>query len=345
MSNQEPKLTKKEKKAAVRAREEQAAAAVESSAGFAGYLLGGVLGLGILFLLWQGTTQTATGPRHELPHLAIMAEFDDLVDPGTRADLVRFHRELIKAVGEGMEVQGPLNAPIVLPLKGGGLLAQDLDQVSEQEMELSKPYFVAGGWLVPRLYSPDLKSAVFRAGPLRSLRFPAGTREKVDELLKSFADSKLRLTAYSHDLRMNSPEARTKINEVFGVQVANTVAVVAEQTTFKDATTLLTLYKQTNKMTNQGRIRSVTTLGSFWIYALSVRSQKIHEENVMIGPDEAKVMNELTGQANIPPLVDKKGRRAMVQATTDAEGEDNLNACHYMAGNASGTQFVLKVHR
>ena len=264
MSNQQPKLTKKEKKAAVRAREEQATA-VDSSAGFAGYVLGGILGLGVLFLLWQGTTQTTSGPRKELPHLAIMAEFADIVDPATRADLVRFHRELIKIMGEGMEVQGPLNAPIVVPLKGGGLLAQDLDQVSEQEIELSKPYFVAGGWLVPRLYDPELKSAIFRAGPLRTLRFPAGTREKVDELLKSFADSKLTLTAYSHDLRMNSPEARTKINEVFGVQVANTVARVAEQTTFKDATTLLKLYKQTNKMTNQRDLRSVTTLGSFWI--------------------------------------------------------------------------------
>ncbi|HBP19296.1 MAG TPA: hypothetical protein DEA08_16090 [Planctomycetes bacterium] len=329
----------------MRAREEQAAAAVESSAGFAGYLLGGILGLGVLFLLWQGTTVTKSGPRHELPHLAILAEFDDLVDPATRADLVRFHRELIKAVGEGMEVQGPLNAPIILPLKNGGLLAQDLDQVSEQEMELSKPYFAAGGWLVPRLYDPELKSAIFRAGPLRTLRFPAGTREKVEELLQSFADSKLRLTAYSHDLRLNSPEARTKINEVFGVQVANTVARVAEQTTFKDATTLLNLYKQTHKLTNQGRVRSVTTLGSFWIYALSIRSQKIHEDDVMIGPAEANLMNELTKQANIPPLVDKEGRRAMVQVTTDAEGEENLKACHWMAGNASGTQFVLKVRR
>jgi len=267
------------------------------------------------------------------------------VDPATRADLVRFHRELIKTLGEGIEVQGPLNAPIVVPLSKGGLLAQDLDEVSEQEMELSKPYFVAGGWLVPRLYDPEFKSAIFRAGPLRTMRFPAGTREKVDELIQSFADSKLTLTAYSHDLRMNSPEARTKINEVFGVQVANTVAVVAEQTTFKDATTLLKLYKQTNKLNNQGRLRSVTTLGSFWIYALSVRSQKIHEDEIMIGPNEANLMNQLSKQANIPPLVDNSGRRAMVQATTDAEGEDNLNACHYLAGNASGTQFVLKVRR
>lgn len=344
MSNQQPKLTKKEKKAAVRDREEQATA-VESSAGFAGYLLGGILGLGVLFLLWQGTTQTASGPRKELPHLAIMAEFDDLIDPATRADLVRFQRELIKTLGEGMEVQGVLNAPIVVPLKGGGLLAQDLDQVSEDDLERSKPYFVAGGWLVPRLYDPEFKSAIFRAGPLRTLRFPAGSREKVEELLASFADSKLRLTAYSHDLRLNSPEARTKINEVFGVQVANTVASVAEQTTFKDATTLLQLYKQTHQLTNQGRLRSVTTLGSFWIYALSVRSQKIHESDVMIGPAETEFMNLLTKQANIPPLVDKSGRRAMVQATTDAEGEDNLNACHYLAGNASGTQFVLKVNR
>ena len=344
MSNQEPKLTKKEKKAAVRAREEQSAA-VESSAGFAGYLLGGILGLGVLFLLWQGTTQTSSGPRKELPHLAIMAEFEDLTDPATRSDLVRFHRELIETLGEGMEVQGPLNAPIVVPLKSGGLLAQDLDQVSVDDMQRSKPYMVAGGWLVPRLYDPELKSAIFRAGPLRTLRFPAGAREKVDELLERFKGSTLSLTAYSHDLRMNSPEARTKINEVFGVQVANTVAVVAEQTTFKDATTLLKLYSQTNKLANQGRLRSVTTFGSFWIYALSVRSQKVHEDDVMIGPEEAKLMNDLSAQANIPPLIDKSGRRAMVQATTDAEGEDNLNACHYLAGNASGTQFVLKIRR
>jgi hypothetical protein len=345
MSNDAPRLTKKEKKAPAK---ERAAAAAEAEAqgGLLGYVVGGMLGLAILFLVWRGTTgDSKSFERPELPHLAIMAEFDDLGIPAVRADLARLQRDL---VGLEEEVLGPLNAPLVVRGPGGKPVAKDINELSEQEFAIARQTLSAGGWLVPRIYRGDQKAAIFRVGPAGSPRFPAGTRDKVQKILDSYAGSTLRLSAYSHDLRLNEKGAREQINASFGVQTANCIAYVSGDKSFRGedgAENVMALYKKTRAIADGNRIRSITTLGSFWVYALSAAKGSAVRDDVQVSSENAKVLEELAKQANITPLVDGEGLRAWVMVTTDAEGKDNIDTCYFVAGNVRGGGMVLRVPR
>ena len=52
------------------------------------------------------------------------------------------------------------------------------------DFALAKPWLHAGGWLVPRVYSPDLTSAVIRLAPKDRGPFPSGTATRVLEVLE-----------------------------------------------------------------------------------------------------------------------------------------------------------------
>ncbi|MGE0708178.1 MAG: hypothetical protein AB7N76_00930 [Planctomycetota bacterium] len=347
MSN-EPRLTKKEKKAPAAERAEAAAAAPQQG-GLLGYLIGGALGLAVLFLLWRGTAGSATHEqRKELAHLAVMAEFDDLSDTQTRADLARFQRELLARL-KG-EVFGPLNAPILVPAPRDTMIPRDVDQLTPEELRVAAKTMASGGWLVPRLYSPDLRSAVFRVGPSRGGNFAAGDREKLEDLLKAFAGSKLRLSAYSHDLRVGDGAAKAKINAVFGVQTANAIAVVSNKPGFdEDTIKVMELYRKgRDHLVGHKTVRSITSLGNFWVYALAAHKGEPSQDAAQIAEPERRWLKDMERACRFPPMVDATGMRAWVMVTTSAEaGTDpsNLTTSFDVAANVSGPGYILRVAR
>jgi hypothetical protein len=301
-----------------------------------GYLIGAGLGLLILLVVSRLLTQPPSRVVDELPHLAIMAEFDDLADAQVRKELCDLHRALTKL---DLAVSGPLNYPILVPSKGDAdATLHDLDALTPEELQAAAPYFPAGGWLVPRVYSSDLKSCVLRAAPAaRTSGFTRDTRARVDELLSSPDYSHLRLTAYSHALELDDPEARAKINLTFGVQTA-IVEVRLDDGSAAETDVQKGLLRAVGEIRADKRVRSATAWGSFVVYVGAVNSLK---PNATIDDLSGRAWTEattLSRSGNLPPLTTSDGRIAFVEATTDAEGPENRSLCFLMKSELSNAR-------
>lgn len=312
---------------------------------FTGYLIGALGGLALLFVL---SKLLNTPPAHvidELPHLTILAEFDDLARPEVRAQLCELHRQLVRLEAA---VAGPLDYPIMVPPSGDRPAElKNLDALSADELARSRPYFGVSGWLTPRTYSPDLKSAVLRVGTRDGVRsFPPGFAGKVEALLGDSAYGALRLFAYSRALKLEDAEARDRINQSHGVQTAivEVRLVRAEAGKPELQKHLLTLARSLE----HPRLKSITTAGAFAHYAAAVEAQAPDLPIMKVSDESWSRLDKLGRLAKVRSLVTAGGAQTFLAATTDAEGADNRELCVALQAQAErksrlpGTTFVVR---
>lgn len=330
----EPKLTKKEKKAGAKAAD--ASSEDDGAPGFGGYLVGGVVGLLLLLVLWKGfASKDVNKVPEELPHLVVLAEFGDLADPAVRADLARLQAELAKVSDPAPEVNGPLSHKVLLPNPSDQTkpLAKSLDALTKEEYAAASPYFKVGGWLAPRIFNPGLTRACYRIGPSRGYRFGAGTRARVEAVLNQFAASTLKLRAYSHDLRLLDDEARREINAEFGVQTANSRAVLPAGTSaLADPGRLVALDAAFAKIEHPD-LRTRTTIVSFWNYAFAVIAASPDYKFNSVTKEQAQTVAPLLKDCGADGFVDAKGEQALLLATTSAEAKVNVEVAQRVSGN------------
>ena len=342
MSNPDPKLTKKEKKGPASALGE-GGAEPSSSPGFGAYVIGGVVGLLLLAVLWEGFSSPAKAPSAEFAHLVVLAEFADLEDQAVRADLARLQDQLKTLTEPAAEVLGPTSYPILLPGAGEGDAprALSLAALTKAEAQEAIPYLRASKWWSPRIFGAELKSACFRVGPALGNRFPAGSRARLEEILDSFKDSSLALSAYSHDLRFQEPAARTKINVEFGVQTASAVGTLQAGKSCLTEPSLMFGLQGSLKAVEHPQLRAVVSLADFWRYVLAVRGKSPALISTQITEEERLALIQLTKECGAGSYVSADGAQAFVFVSTSAEDQEGRDVCYFLCGNAPGKSFVL----
>lgn len=325
--------------------EQQQQPATGPFASVVGTVIGGVLGLLVLVLFVSLMEQEPKKYVEELPHAAVMIDLGDipLNSPLARVQLVAFQRAIAAA---GLSVSGPASYPILVPGKERGAppTAKGLEQLDQEEAERAYQYLDAGGWLVPRVYSPDRRQVMFRVAPPGQGGFPSGTRDALLRLAKDLeVGDKLpgcKVWIYSRALGLEDDEARNKVNVTFGVQTAP-ITLRSPQGLLDDGSIYLKLEPQLAKLRDP-RLRSHATLGSWVTYAgaVSLQNPKLSLESAPWGP-----MLELGKKVGIPAFVDAEGKTAVIDVATEAEGEANLEIANLVAAHAGVEEVSAVVPR
>jgi hypothetical protein len=297
-----------------------------------GYALGALIGLCVLWVV-AGLLRTER-PRFkdELSHLTVLAEVTDLRRKDVREELAALQRSLENL---GLVVQGPLSSPILVPGANPGdmPLVVPFDKLTPEQFDLAAPYFGVGGWISPRVISPDMQSVIFRCcpPPRDHDTFGPNMAQRVTETLRPFKT--LTLTPYSHALALEEPVARQKTNVTFGVQTALVFAMSAE----KAAGTVpfqLQLLKSVEDYKSKAKVRSVVCDGSFIHYAAAVRLQRRDLHSDDMGPADPIALGNMAVSTNVPRLCARDGSYAQVEITTDAEGPANSTVGFDFVANA-----------
>jgi hypothetical protein len=301
----------------------------------AAYVAGGVIGLLILLGLANAfKKEPAKGPIEELPHLAIMVEFEDLSEPALRSGLLALQRD-IGALN--LASSGPANYPILVPgaSPGDAPIPRTLDELSADELTKAAPYLAVGGWLVPRVFAPDLKSAVIRVGPPGQGNFPSGTREEIGKIIERYAHLG-KISAYSQALGMNDEADRARINLVFGVQTVNlfvrsTSGPVDGPEQLKGMLVSVEGLQST-PIASRHLVRSVTSPGTWVLYAGTVQTQAPIDTAVFdLGAIDGYY--QLGKKLKVPLNLSQSGQVGIIEVTTEAEGAANLDLAYEVAGN------------
>ena len=315
-----------------------------ASLGFGAYLVGGGLGLALLFVLWHGLSSPPKPAGAEVSQLVIMAEFEDVTSQKVRADLARLQDQLATLSQVGVGVLGPTSSPILLPSQGPAPRPVALASLSVEEASEALPYLQASKWWTPRIFGKELKSACFRAAPPVGQPFPAGARGRLAEILKEFEGSSLKLWAYSHDLRYQEPEARDKINFEFGVQTANVLGTLpAGKSCLSEPLLLFTLRGALSRVSHP-QLRSTVTLADFWVYVLAVSAKVPSFEPTQITEEERARVIQFSKDHGAAGFAGADGQTAFVFVTTSAEDKENPDVAYFVCGNVQGT-FTLQPMR
>jgi hypothetical protein len=296
-----------------------------------GYALGALIGLGVL---WVVAALLRTEPPRfidELPHLTVVAEFDDLRRQDVREELAAFERSM-QALG--LLVQGPISSPVLVPgAQPGDMPAVlPLDRLTPEQFDRSAPYFAVGGWISPRIIAPDLRSVVFRACPKPGEAFTPATATGLTRLLHDPAFKELTLTPYSHALALEDPAARQKTNVTFGVQTVIVYAMSAnnDANTLGFQTQLLTAVEDYK---SKSKVRSAVCGASFVHYAAVVRLQRRELKSEDMGPADPAVLANMAASTNVPRMSARDGSYAWIEVSTDAEGPQNKSVGYDVAVN------------
>jgi len=288
------------------------------------FVIGGFIGLVALVYATALLKKPPQGPVQELPHAVVMVEFETLGNSAVRSSLIKLQQDL-EALG--LATMGPRDYPILVP--GGELpTPKALESLTEEDYVLAEPWLRAGGWLVPRIYGPDLDSAVIRLAPKDRGPFPSGTATRILKLLEEFeaTSGAANTTAvYSRALGLDEEAARSKINVDFGVQTANVRLIASEEGKLWDEGLLKQIH---SAVPTNPRVRSATTFVNFALYATAVMRKIENPEPDMIEWGSVRTLAHLSGGTG---LVSKDGKMAWLEVATDAEGEANLSITTAMA--------------
>lgn len=296
-----------------------------------GYGIGAALGLALLLVLQRMLTTPPPRVVDELPHLAILAEFDDVSRPEVRQQLCDLHRELVKLE---LAVQGPLSFPVLVTRDEGVSTLADLDKLTPEQVKDQARYFGVAGYLVPRLLSSDGRSAILRAAPAGGGGFLPGTRARVEQLLQDGRWRDLKLAAYSHALRLDDPDVRARINATFGVQTAIVYVDSAEKVA-GGAEVQRTLLKIAERLRRDPRVRAVTVDGSFIHYAAAVEARNPELAAEAISSQTWERLQADGRRANVPSATKPDGSFTQIDVATDQESTANRELCYALATMAS----------
>jgi hypothetical protein len=308
-----------------------------------GYGIGVGLGLAVLWLASVLLTPSPNRFIDELPHLAVMAEFDTLRLPEVRQQLATLERELQKL---GLETDGPLENPILVPGKEAGDMptSEPINVLTVDQFDRARDYLEVGNWLIPRVYGPDIQSAIIRCAPKGHVGFAPGLEEKVRHVLAMAEFSKLRLCAYSHALRLEDQEARKRINVVFGVQtvfpIAYAATKVADNADFQAH--LLGALQDWQKATKRP-VRSVACEGSYLLYAGAVRVHNSTFKAEHVADVDAPGLLELGHRLNMGNWTATDGQHTQIEITTEAEGEQIRELGHDVSANVARFNGLTKI--
>jgi len=298
-----------------------------------GYVIGAALGLGALFVL-SSLLKSPPASQDEVPHLAILVQAPTaagFADPAARKALAKLHRDLI-AVGD-LAVLGPLNYPVLVP--SAPLTARDFDTLTEAELQAARPFFGVGGYL-SRVFSPDLRYAILRAGPKAGAGFVRGVAGRVEALTDEVtAGGALRATPYSQALQLGGDaDVKATLNLYFGVQTVWVDFQPKEKGGAARPESILEVYKAARDFVRPS-VRGVASEGTFIHYACAVQGGDPKLGGIPgLTPEQLAVHLAMARAAKIPPLVAGDGSVARVELYTEAEEQANRELGYDFRANA-----------
>lgn len=217
---------------------------------------------------------------------------------------------------------------ILIPPKQKGYppTVKAFQDATPEEIDAALPYFRCGDWIVPRLLSPDLKTAIIRIAPgdPRHVRgFPPGTREKVLQFASEHLP-KFKHIVYSKSLGIGGAAERDAINAVFGVQsiVLRLESATKGLRSLQGLGPLAAVRREALDTGPKGEklVRSFTTVLNFGDYFASV---------MMLNPGDAPaaagglgVALELAKREKMSCYVNDDGSVAVAEIATAAEDEN-----------------------
>jgi hypothetical protein len=298
-----------------------------------GYVIGAGLGLVALFVL-SSLLKSPPASQDELPHLAILVQASNpggFADPAARKALAKLHRDLI-AVGD-LAVLGPLNYPVLVP--AAPLTPRDFDTLTEAELEAARPFFGVGGYL-SRVFSPDLRYAILRAGPKAGVGFVRGVAGRVEALADEVtAGGALRATPYSQALQLGGDaDVKATLNLYFGVQTVLVDFQPKDKGGAGKPESIREVYAAARAFVRPV-VRGVASEGTFLHYACAVQGGDPKLGGIPgVANEQLLPILAMARAAKIPALVAQDGSLARVEIYTEAEEQANRELGYDFRANA-----------
>jgi hypothetical protein len=358
----------------------------DASAAARGPLAFLVVGVGAVLLL-GGLTLFGKGPEpvlplKEIPQLALLVELKD-TSPDSRNALATLQKGLLQL--PGVRVRGPMDCPLLLwdgaSASGPGprppveaippevrVKVQASPEGTEPSSKMRLPgyerfhvadpakfeeaalYFECGGYLAPRMLSPDGKSAIFRVSPAAGhASFSGGTLKAVQDLLEAQKSAFEGASVYSKSLKQTDPAAAKRINETFGVETLWVVLESSVEGTLLKGDVLRKIEEGIATL-NDARILSVASDAQYCRYAHAVYSREAGDLTPLDSPDVHSVLPGLiflAKQAGYPLLTTEDAKRTFIEITTSAEGKAAFElekACALKFGSIPGVRAFPNRH-
>lgn len=301
-------------------------------------LVAGALSLLVALYVAARNWRAEADEAPELPLASIMIEVDQF-DAATRARVVQLENAL-KATGVFGSPLGPADAKLLLPGEkpGDAPVAKAFGDLTDEEWAKAWPYVAKTDFYIPRMFRLDGTACVIRCDAKKGEReFAPDTAAKLTAACELFKASFKTFRVYSRALRVGTPLERDALNASFGCQLAWVVvsqpAAGSEKPLgWRSAAALATLNRAKGVLTDK-HFRSVTTAANLVRYYWTVSLQA--EKAVDLPNSDEDVQKALAfAKANgIHPYISQDGFDAIIDTTTDAEGQANAELYWFMGAN------------
>jgi hypothetical protein len=307
----------------------------QSSSGVSGVLLV-VVGIALLAGLyaWATTWREEAAQARELPLVSIALEVDKF-DQNARSAIVQLEAGL-KATGVFGNPLGPADVKFLVPgAKPGDIpLAKEFGDLTDDEWAKAWSYVAKTDYLVPRMFRLDGTACVIRLDPKGGFDFAPDAAAKLQQACEPFKRSFKGFHVYSRALEVGTVHDRDVLNASFGCQLA---FVFVHKSSIKNGATpawrtadgIKTLSAVKDAITNK-HFRSITTAASLVRYYWTVLLQRESQVDVPTIDTDVKLALDFAKANGISPLMTGDGVNAIVDTTTDLEGQPNVELMYYL---------------
>jgi hypothetical protein len=280
----------------------------------------------------------------ELPLASILIEVSSF-DANTRRNIAALERDL-RATGVFQSPYGPAEAKILLPgaKPGDEPIAKDFDALTDAEWEVAWKYLQMTEYLIPRIYRFDGNACVIRLDPKGGRDFAPDAGAKLLQVCEAYREKFKLLRVYCRALGIGNAQDRDALNASFGVQLTwlmiHEPASESGMAPWATAAGVKKLAEAKKVLKTNPHYRRVTSDANWVIYYWTVR---IHSDKEVALPGRDPEVQEAFNFAKanrIGTLLSQDGKVAIVDTSTDVEGQQNAELIYDMAANL---QVELKV--
>lgn len=308
-----------------------------------------VIGIATLVGLYSYSKMLANeqpAEAKELPLVSIMIEVNQF-DQAARTQVVALEKAL-HDTGVFGPPQGPAEAKVVIP----GAKPNDTPTVkgfeacTDVEWQAAWKYLQLTEYMVPRMFRIDGAACVIRADPKGGQGFAPDAGPKLLEVCDRFRGQFKTLRVYSRSLGVGTAQDRDALNASFGCQLSwigmqePNIQGSANGLTWKTAGALAKLAKAKTVLKTNPHFRRVSTDANWVTHYWTVKLQQEKEVALPSKDSEAQEAFDFAQANGLIVLQSKDGKLALVDTSTDSEGQDNAQLIYDMAANL---QVELKV--
>ena len=308
-----------------------------------------IIAIGIAVLaglyVWGTTWREDAEQARELPLVSIVVEVDRF-DPSARAQIVQLENGL-RACGAFGNPAGPGDTKFLLPGANPGdvPVAKGFADMTDDEWSKAWSYIAKTDYLVPRMFRLDGTACVIRLDAKGGAReFAADAGSKLEQACEPFRGKFKGFHVYSSELGVGTVHDRDVLNASFGCQLSwilidKPASASGKITVWPNAAGIKAL-SEAKDVIEKKNFRSVTTAANYVRYYWTVALEKESEVDVPDKDADVKLALDFAKANKIPTYISADGRKAIVDTTTDLEGQANAELVYYLA---AALEAALKV--